>query len=266
MTDNMHTNECPSPKRGAAESSEQKVERIAKFAAQGRDEWGVLLRHHHCSCKACTVVEKPMITPAECQRLVDLWGNKLGAELILEAEGASFDELYGWEMQKAWDAWCAARRSIAEAVAKKEAKQEEEQRKMLIAEKVAIEARRNLKRNEVVQKNGRVCTRLYSCIGDKRNGGAKPTTMHVSSECWSHERVDPISGALLMPHVCPFLHPGEPGWRPQWMSNRLWLPAAAAAEPNRFASLGAGHRKQQGHRQSLPTVGGGGSSNTWERK
>ena len=115
----------------------------------------------------------------------------------------------------------------------------------IIEEKVAVEARRNLKRGEQVEKNGRLCTRLYSCVGDKASGGARPTTMHVSSECWSHERVDPVSGKLLAPHKCPFLHPGEPGWHAEWTMNRLWKPAAAPTRSweaeNRFAAAAKPH-------------------------
>jgi hypothetical protein len=83
-------------------------------------------------------------------------------------------------------------------------------------------------------------------VGDKHNGGAKPTTMHVSSECWSHERRCPETGNLLTPHKCPFLHPGEPGFHKEWMTNRLWLPAggivstprAPQAQASRFPSNG----------------------------
>ena len=91
-------------------------------------------------------------------------------------------------------------------------------------------------------KNGRLCTRLYSCEGVAATGGAKPTTRHVSSECWSHERKCPETGALLAPHKCPWLHPGEPGWLPQWNTDRLFKPAAAAPPPQHrmAAALGAG--------------------------
>lgn len=107
-------------------------------------------------------------------------------------------------------------------------------RQSLIEEKVAVEARRNLKRGETVEKKHCPCARLYSCVGDKRTGGAKPTTKHVSSECWSHERICPITGALLKPHKCPWLHPGEAGWQNQWSTDRLWKPVVA---PTRFENL-----------------------------
>jgi hypothetical protein len=99
-------------------------------------------------------------------------------------------------------------------------------RQKTAAEIVEIQARKNLKRGEAVKKNACPCSRLYSCVGDKSTGGAKPTTRHVSSECWSHERKCPETGALLAPHRCPWLHPGEPGWLPQWNTDRLFKPAA----------------------------------------
>jgi hypothetical protein len=95
-----------------------------------------------------------------------------------------------------------------------------------------------LKSGVKLEKKNAPCARLYSCVGDKSTGGLKPTTRHVSSECWSHERIDPETGELLTPHKCPWLHPGEPGWQAQWNTDRLWRPASAApVAASRFAAL-----------------------------
>lgn len=77
------------------------------------------------------------------------------------------------------------------------------------------------------------CKWLYDCKGDRKTGGAKPTTLHISTECWSHIYHDPATGKRMEPKVCFMLHPGEPGWKKQWETNRLYKPEApAAANPN----------------------------------
>lgn len=123
-----------------------------------------------------------------------------------------------------------------DALAAAEALAAAARRQSRIVEKVADESRRGLKRGEEVHKKACPCARLYSCVGDKSTGGARPTTRHVSSECWSHERICPQTGARLKPHKCPWLHPGEPGWQAQWNTDRLWKPVVAAAPSNRFVS------------------------------
>ena len=228
------------------EAPEQMAERQARYAAEGRDRHGTLLKAEP-PCQAFIKPQKAPISQAERERLLSLWGAKLGSELIREADGASLDDLYGAEMQAAWDDWCSVRQNMAEQMAAEEARKVAAYQQKLIEEKVATEARRNLKRGEEVQKNGRLCMRLYSCLGDKSSGGARPTTLHVSSECWSHERVDPVSGKLLTPHKCPFLHPGDAGWHEQWLKNRLWNPQEPVRQfggGNRFASLTGGQKRK----------------------
>ena len=80
------------------------------------------------------------------------------------------------------------------------------------------------KRKQVIQKVAQPCKFLYNCQGSP----ARPTTMHVSSECWSHEYVDPKTGELVAKHVCDRMHPGEEGWLPQWNTDRLFKAAVAA--------------------------------------
>jgi hypothetical protein len=75
------------------------------------------------------------------------------------------------------------------------------------------------------------CKWLYDCKGDRKSGGAKPTTLHISTECWSHIYHDPATGKRMEPKVCFMLHPGEPGWRKEWEKNRLFK-SEAPANPN----------------------------------
>lgn len=241
------------------ETDEQAAARVAAYAAQGRNQWGVLLQPACCpygaSCAGCNVSERRALrerhfTDEECQQIVDLFGWRHGAELILERnEGWTLDDMYGHEMQVAWDEFCAVKERLADVLKAQEERAIEAMRQQNIEDKVAMESRRNLKRKEVVVKKNIPCSRLYSCEGDKNTGGAKPTTMYVSSECWSHERVCPKSGRLLTPHCCPWQHPGEEGWNPHWNRNRLWRPAAAPVpvlpadahwvdSAHRFAALG----------------------------
>ena len=237
------------------ETLEQAAERVAAYAAQGRNAWGVLHERAPCpygaGCTACTSSGPlPPYTDAECQELVDLWGWHHGAELILHRnEGWTLDDMYGHEMQVAWDDYCAVKARLADVLRAQEERAIEAMRQQQIAEKVAVESRRNLKRKEEVVKKNIPCSRLYSCEGDKSTGGAKPTTMYVSSECWSHERTCPKTGRVLTPHCCPWQHPGEEGWDPHWNRNRLWRPAAAPVPilpataqwqdaAHRFAALG----------------------------
>jgi len=163
-----------------------------------------------------------------------------------------YDALYP-DGDPEWDEWeaeCAARAAHREANAEhyraEEAKAQLAYEQRRIEEKVADESKMRLNREQLksglkMEKKQCPCARLYSCVGDKKSGGAKPTTLHVSSECWSHERICPQTGALLTPHKCPWLHPGEAGWRAEWNANRLFKVAAPPPPaPHRLAAaLGA---------------------------
>ena len=165
--------------------------------------------------------------------------------------GSLYDSLYP-DGDPEWDAFeaeCAARATEREANAEfyraqeLKAKLAYDQRR--IEEKVADESKMRLNRDQLrsglkMEKKACPCARLYSCVGDKSTGGARPTTKHVSSECWSHERKCPETGALLTPHKCPWLHPGEPGWLPQWTNDRLFKPAVPPPPVHRMASALAG--------------------------
>ena len=112
------------------------------------------------------------------------------------------------------------------------------------ADLVATKAKMGLKRGQAVAKKPCPCKMLYSCKGDKSTGGAKPTTLHVSSECWAHEYTDPLTKKRIVKHACPWLHPGEEGWQKEWDTNRYFNPAATATE-NRFSALAGKHRRPQ---------------------
>jgi hypothetical protein len=219
-------------------TEEEKQERIRENLAQGRDATGILRTHSPvCACNFCQPERDSdpvdeYIQSEEYKTALRVFGEETAAQLCFAAIGGSwYDMFYRVDSDPEWDA------VMARYYANKQAREAEEARKLAayrqrqIEEKVAEEARRNLKKGQQVEKNGRLCTRLFSCVGDKHSGGAKPTTMHVSSECWSHERRCPETGALLTPHKCPFLHPGEPGFHKEWLTNRLWMPAGIAETP-----------------------------------
>lgn len=106
------------------------------------------------------------------------------------------------------------------------------------AEMVEFRSKMGLKRGEAPRKASIPCKKLYSCCGDKKTGGAKPTTLHVSSECWAWEYTDPRDGRIKAPRTCPWLHPGEEGWHAEWMKDRTWKdPTGTADAPSWRASL-----------------------------
>jgi hypothetical protein len=212
------------------------AERRNMGIVDGRDWTGVLVEHQtNCRCNGC-VPEVPA-DPRESEdylRCQSLFGTDQAEFMIQSRAGMSWYDIFfpgGYDPE--WDAMM-----VAYTATKAEREAESERtiaafRQKLIEEKVATEARRNLKRGDAVEKKACPCARLYSCVGDKSTGGAKPTTRHVSSECWSHERVCPQTGKLLTPHKCPWLHPGEPGWQKQWQTDRMWKAPTPAPAPTR---------------------------------
>ena len=210
------------------------------------------MRALHAAREALPAAPAPLPAPRDYSRAAALFGASTAAALERVDNGGSlYDALYP-DGDPEWDAYeaeCAARAAEREANAEfyraQEAKALLAYQQRRIEEKVADESKMRLNREQLksgvkLEKKDYPCARLYSCVGDKKSGGARPTTMHVSSECWSHERVCPETGALLKPHKCPWLHPGEAGWRAEWNSNRLFKPAAAAPPappaPHRLAT------------------------------
>ena len=225
---------------GPSEDPEETAARLARWAADGRDSSGVLVNQPAYAYAEPEQRWEPGLwlqrarpmTDAECQAAVDLFGWQLGADLILAAnEGYSFEELYGEEMEQAWAAYCAAMRASEEArqVAAKAAIEANWRR--AVVEQAMVEARRNLKRGETVEKNGRICTRCYGCVGNKHtnweDGGhkARPSTLHVSDVCFTHQAF--LDGKIR--EDCPFLHTGDAGWHAEWDTNFLWDPSTGAA-------------------------------------
>lgn len=101
----------------------------------------------------------------------------------------------------------------------------------LIAERNAIRVHASCNRKGAVQINKiqQPCKKLYSCEGGGKDGGvARPTTKHVSSECWAHEYTDAKTGKKVVKHVCQWLHPGEAGWLPEWTKDRTFKPDLVA--------------------------------------
>jgi len=112
------------------------------------------------------------------------------------------------------------------------------------------------KRTEArAQKKAEPCKFLYSCVGTP----ARSTTMHISSECWSHEYTDAVTGQKVVKHVCDRLHPGEEGWHAEWATDRHFKPVVvpqnewfaararlvAAAQPRRQQQRPQQQRQQQ---------------------
>lgn len=210
----------------------------------------------------------PIAPPPDYQRAASLFGAEMATALERVDNGSSlYDALYpdGDPEWEAYEAECAERAAEREANAEfyraQEAKALLAYQQRRIEEKVADESKMRLNRDQLksglkMEKKDCPCARLYSCVGDKKSGGAKPTTMHVSSECWSHERKCPETGALLAPHKCPWLHPGEAGWRTEWNANRLFKVAAAPPPaPHRLAAaLGAPQQQSRFAAMGAPVV------------
>jgi hypothetical protein len=174
---------------------------------------------------------------ADYGRAASLFGARTAAALQRVDNGGSlYDALYpdGDPEWDAFEAQCAARAAEREANAEFYRAEEEKARlaylQRRVVEKVVDESRRTMSRGKALQKNTCPCDRLYSCVGDKDtigpNGrrGAQPTTKHVTSECWTHQKF--LAGAV--PVDCRWLHPGEPEWLPQWNTDRLWKPLPPA--------------------------------------
>lgn len=147
-------------------------------------------------------------------------------------------------------------------------RQEEELAKEEALYMIEKERRRiedSVRRHEIVanyksnkgRKEMRPCRYLYSCNGDRKTGGARPTTLHISSECWNYEYHDPITGKLVVSHTCMHLHPGEEGWCKEWEKNRLFNPPQIQAPPSRQIQAPAhrvfhNNKENRDHRDRKP--------------
>ena len=150
---------------------------------------------------------------------------------------AIFEDDFEEMTEQSHAAWLAT--DHAAAAAALEAEREAYRRKNK-AERVACrDGFTRTKTRAVLQRVAEPCKFLYSCQGTP----ARPTTNHVSSECWSHAE-----------GVCIRAHPGDALWQPQWMADRRWKPAGAvaAAPSGRFAALGGGAAEPPAPKPSAP--------------
>jgi hypothetical protein len=120
------------------------------------------------------------------------------------------------------------------------------------AERMGIIGRQGVRRGEDSRKIQRPCKWLYcddkapksQWHKDKDGKLCAPRRDHMTgAECWAWEYVDPKTKQHKKPHTCPYLHPGEPGWCKEWVSNSRFDPNASATQ-NRFSALrgkGCGH-------------------------
>jgi len=215
----------------SAEAKEQR----AKWAAEGRDAGGSLISHPSpCMCMYCA--PRPLTCPLfrmACPSATVAQEKRFAAEARAFEEG-SWWSLVGEEMLATED------REVAEGLA---TRVEREARAAALvdafdrknkSERVAIRVGAMCtKKSVVIQKVAQPCKFLYNCQGTP----ARPTSMSVTTECWSHEYIDPLTKQKIVKHVCDRLHPGEEGWCSAWDTDRNFRPANAE---NRFKSLGGG--------------------------
>ena len=190
-------------------------------AARQMDE----MRALHAARDALPPAPMPL-PPRDYGRATALFGAQTARALERVDNGGSlYDALYP-DGDPEWDAFeaeCATRAAEREANAELYRAQEEKAKlaydQKRTVEKVVDESKRTMSRGKGIQKITRPCDRLYSCVGCKP---AIPTTKHITSECWTQR--DFLAGAV--PVGCRWLHPGEPGWLPQWNTDRLYKPSA----------------------------------------
>jgi hypothetical protein len=213
------------------------------------DAQGVLIGHASpCNCSNCNV-EIHYTETADFKRLAALFGFQAANDHFRIAAGDSLWDIYGEELLAVED------RLNAEAIA---AAPEREAASAAAAasysckvkaERVAIRNGTARNRNGAVAivKRPEPCKFLYNCQGTP----ARPTTLGVTTECWSHEYKDPKTGLIVAKHVCDRLHPGEAGWLTAWATDRRVKPAPVAApavrvwEVDRFPAAGGGGARRR---------------------
>ena len=194
-----------------------------------------------CRCDFC----EPAVPSADYLNAVRIFGAE-AAEMVWRFQnGATLWELHAEEMLQMEERLATLYRSNRveeEATAAAAAAAFERRNKV---ERVAIRegATRTRHGPAEIRKLPQPCKFLYNCQGTP----ARPTSMHITTECWSHE-----SG------VCPWAHPAmparaamkladgtvvpasparaaDPMWCPQWATDRLFRPVNP--NENRFAAL-----------------------------
>jgi len=229
------------------------AETVARWAADGRDSSGVLLAHPEtCICNGCV----PDAVWAECKKACTQtpFGRLFGDAYQAEAERFSSGDwwgIFGAELMASEEADCAEYRANKARIDAAAAERIAAADRKLKAERVAIREGATRTRHGPVEirRIAQPCKFLYNCQKADGASAARPTTMHVSTECWSHET-----------GVCPWAHPAMPAraamrltngtivpaspaipadplWDSHWMTDRLYRPAVAGE--NRFAACAA---------------------------
>lgn len=184
-----------------------------------QQQWRILdqpvdLRQPHpvgyCDGNRCPF--HPLLTPttAELGRVVECgmsWG-----DLVYEDERAA--------LAAETPAQKAAREAKYQAEQQKFQLDLEARRMEKLAEMNEFRSKKGLRKGEKLEKVACPCKQLYSCVGKP----ARPTTLHVSSQCFGWDYTDPF-GVRRTPKTCIWLHPGEEGWQKEWDTNRNWRPA-----------------------------------------
>ncbi len=183
--------------------------------------------------------------------------NPLHTTSNLQLAYAEFNGMSWGELDQLWEDEKLSHLSSHERAARLAQKAAEQAQEAAAAELEALSRKLASKARDHEIKAGYKCNKgkkemtpckyLYSCEGDRKTGGARPTTLCISSECWSHAYTDPATGKRVEKHACWFLHPDEPGWCKEWETDRRFKPAGTAAAPvnNRFAHLGEPQRPQR---------------------
>jgi len=233
----------------------------------GRDWTGVLVEHDaNCICNGCVSEELWMACKKECETPTP-FGQRYGAAYQAEAERFSAGEwwsIFGAELMAAENASAAhyhanKARIDAESAAAIAAFDRREK-----AARVAIREGASRTRHGPVEirRLAQPCKFLYNCQGTP----ARPTTMHVSTECWSHETgvcpwahpAMPARAAMRLSNgtVVPAARaiPADPLWDAHWMTDRLFRPVVAGE--NRFAAAAADARPPAPERRDERRGGG----------
>jgi len=202
-----------------------------------------------CDTATCTC---PVCAPPS--QLVSPFGVEMDALFTAYGNGGpgKFWLLFGDELEE------LEARVLSEYIASKPALEQAQDASIasyqaqLKAERVAIRVGACCtKRSQGVnQKRPEPCKFLYSCVGTP----ARSTTKHISSECWSHEYTDAVTGKLVAKHVCDRLHPGDEGWLAEWATDRHFKPAAVPQTQffmQRAQLVAAAQPRQQNGRPQL---------------
>jgi hypothetical protein len=183
------------------------------------DSCGVLIGHQSNCQGVCCV-------PDVKHNLSLLFGQQAAEDYTRLLEGETWWQIYGEDMiaiEERLAAEYAATRTERDAADAAAIEAFERKNK---ADRVAIREGASRNKHGVVEirRVAQPCKFLYDCQGSP----AKPTTRHITTECWSHAK-----------GVCPWAHPGDANWVEQWLTDRLFRPesnerfAFAAAKPKR---------------------------------